>query len=74
LGKGRGAQALSALLEMLGGILGGLLSPSVKATDESIERWRQRPFLLRWTPIVIGLVLIPLAFIGLLVWLLMDSL
>jgi hypothetical protein len=65
---------LGLLLEILGGVLGGALSPSVHATDESIERWRQRPLLLRWTPIVIGLVLIPLAFIGLLAWLLLDLL
>jgi hypothetical protein len=62
------------IFELIGGIVGGWLTPSVDATDESIERWRRRPFLLRWAPIFIGVVLIPVAFVVLVVWLLVDSL
>jgi hypothetical protein len=62
------------LLELLGGIVGGWFSTSAEPTDESIERWRRRRFLLRWTPIFVGVVLIPIAFVVLVVWLIVDSL
>lgn len=54
------------IAELLGSWVGG---SRAAVGDEQIEKWRQRPFLLRWTPIVVGVVLIPLAFLGLVAYL-----
>jgi hypothetical protein len=59
--------------ELLGGIVGGWFGLFPETTDESIERWRRRPFLLRWAPIFIGVVVIPVTFIAVVVWLVVDS-